>query len=122
MGRPELRRRPPELGGNINAHWSFKNNWSHRASASTRAPGSFDDRATRGGPGANFDSSWSFWSYVNTDDRKPVAFDTFLGGGNSEFGPHFFDANPALTFRPMPVAVDQRRLPLQPFRTTTRSG
>ena len=42
------------------------------------------------------------WSYVNTDERKLVAFDTFLGGGNSEFGPHFFDASPSLTFRPMP--------------------
>ena len=31
---------------------------------------------------------------MNTDDRKLVAFDTFLGGGYSEFGPHFFDFNP----------------------------
>ena len=39
---------------------------------------------------------------MNTDDRKPVAFDTFLGGGYSEFGPHFFDVNPGLTCRPTP--------------------
>ena len=29
VGRPQLRRRPPaSFGGNVNAHWSFKNNWS----------------------------------------------------------------------------------------------
>ena len=90
-----------QLGGNINAHWSFKNNWS-TGFGINGSPGGFDDRATRGGPGANFDSNWSMWSYVNTDSRKLVAFDTFLGGGNSDFGPHFFDASPSLTFRPMP--------------------
>ena len=89
------------LGGNVNAHWSFKNNWG-TGFGINRERGSFDDRATRGGPGANYDAIGSFWSYVNTDDRKPVAFDTFIGGGYSEFGPHFFNVNPGLTFRPLP--------------------
>ena len=89
------------LGGNVNAHWSFKNNWS-TGFGINRERGSFDDRATRGGPGANYDAMGSFWNYVSTDDRKPVAFDTFTGGGYSEFGPHFFDFNPGLTFRPLP--------------------
>ena len=89
------------FGSNVNAHWTFKNNWS-TGSGITRERGSFDDRATRGGPGANYDGSWNFWGYVNTDDRKWLAFDTFLGGGTSEFGPHFFSVSPGLTFRPAP--------------------
>ena len=57
------------LGGNVNAHWTFKNNWS-TGFGINRERDSFDDRATRGGPGANYEGNWNFWSYVNTDDRK----------------------------------------------------
>jgi hypothetical protein len=89
------------FGSNVNAHWTFKNNWSSGLGIN-RERGSFDDRATRGGPGANYEGNWNFWSYVSTDDRKWLALDTFLGGGTSEFGPHFFNVNPGLTFRPAP--------------------
>jgi hypothetical protein len=88
-----------DFGGNVNAHWTFQNNWSTGGGFTQIARG-FDDRATRGGPGANFEPLWSVWSYVETDSRKPVSFDAFLGGGRSEFGQRFFDLNPALTFRP----------------------
>ena len=60
-----------DLGGNINAHWVFTNNWSTGMGFNaTRA--SFDDRATRGaGPGAlRQPATWSYWGYVNSDDRK----------------------------------------------------
>ena len=89
------------FGSNVNAHWTFTNNWS-TGFGINRERGSFDDRATRGGPGANYEGNWNFWSYVNTDERKWLAVDTFLGGGTSEFGPHFFNINPGLTFRPAP--------------------
>ena len=46
------------LGGNVNAHWSFKNNWS-TGFGINRELGSFDDRATRGGPGANYEGNWN---------------------------------------------------------------
>ena len=82
-----------DFGGNVNAHWTFKNNWS-TGFGLKRERGSFDDRATRGGPGANYEGSWNFWNYVNTDDRKPCRIRRLLGGGTSEFGPHFFDVNP----------------------------
>ena len=115
VGQPNFDGDRLGLGGNINAHWQFKNNWS-TGFGINRERGSFDDRATRGGPGANYEPSGSFWSYVNTDDRKPVAFDTFLGGGYSEFGPHFFDVNPGLTFAAV-VAIGERRAPLQQGRS-----
>ena len=89
------------LGGNVNAHWTFKNNWStgfgiNRERGELRRP----CHARRAGGQLRWQRE--HWSYFNTDDRKPVAFDTFLGGGDSEFGPHFFDVNPGLTFRPFP--------------------
>ena len=85
------------------------------AAASTTAP-----RAAGRGPTTN--ANGSFWSYVNTDDRKPVAFDTFLGGGYSEFGPHFFDVNPGLTFRPLPSLSVSGGLRFNKSQSATRSG
>jgi uncharacterized protein DUF5916/cellulose/xylan binding protein with CBM9 domain len=87
------------LGGNVNAHWTFTNNWATGAGVTWQAD-SFDDRATRGGPGARVEPVLVVWNYMNTDDRKPVSFELFTGGGQSEFGPHFLDLNPAVTFRP----------------------
>jgi hypothetical protein len=90
------------LGANVNAHWTFKNNWGTGAGI-TREFDGFDDRATRGGPGAREEGTWTLWGYANTDNRKPVLFDVFIGGGRSKVGQHFFDLNPSLTFRPMPA-------------------
>jgi Domain of unknown function (DUF5916)/Carbohydrate family 9 binding domain-like len=87
------------LGGNINMHWTWKNNWGNGFGINREATG-FDDRATRGGPGAAYDPLWVFWGYVDTDNRKPVFFSVFIGNGRSEFGPHFFDFDPSITYRP----------------------
>ncbi|HET7220863.1 MAG TPA: DUF5916 domain-containing protein [Vicinamibacterales bacterium] len=87
------------LGGNVNAHWTFTNNWSTGAGVTWQGD-AFDDRATRGGPGARNDAIWVMWHYLNSDDRKPIAFEMFTGVGQSEFGPHFIDLNPGVTFRP----------------------
>jgi hypothetical protein len=87
------------FGSNINMHWTFQNNWSTGFGVN-RERAAFDDRATRGGPGAKYEGDWNFWNYVNTDDRKPIALETFTGGGTSEFGVHFYDFNPSITFRP----------------------
>ncbi|MGH9330690.1 MAG: DUF5916 domain-containing protein [Vicinamibacterales bacterium] len=86
-------------GGNVNAHWTFKNNWGTGGGINRETRG-FDDRATRGGPGAVRDGNWNFWGYVDTDNRKPISLNVFTGGGTSEFGPHFFDFDPSITFRP----------------------
>ena len=87
------------LGGNVNAHWVLVNNWSFGGGFNREGRG-FDDRLTRGGPGGYTTGGWNAWSYLNSDSRKPVAFDVFLGGGRypSEF--QFLDVNPEVTFRP----------------------
>jgi hypothetical protein len=87
------------FGGNVNAHWTFQNNWGVGFGLNHEID-SFDDRATRGGPGANYEGNWNVWSYVDTDNRKPITLNLFSGGGMSEFGPHWLDVNPSLTFRP----------------------
>jgi hypothetical protein len=86
-------------GGNVNAHWVLQSNWSFGAglNGETRA---FDDRLTRGGPGGDYEGGWSVWSYVNSDSRKRVMVDWFLGGGRYKDGPVFFDFNPTVTLRP----------------------
>jgi hypothetical protein len=88
-----------DLGGNLNAHWTFTNNWATGAGLTGLADG-FDDRATRGGPGARSDGLWIMWHYLNTDDRKPITLEMFTGRGWSPFGSHFLDLNPSVTVRP----------------------
>ncbi len=109
------------FGGNVNAHWTFKNNWS-TGFGINRERDSFDDRATRGGPGANYEGNWNFWNYVNTDDRKVVAFDTFLGGGELRIRAALLRHQPGRHLPADLVAVGARRTALQPASTTTRNG
>src|SRR3954469_14117680 len=61
-----------DMGGNVNAHWVFANNWATGVGYNVNGT-NFDDRATRGGgPGAIGVSNRNYWQYVNSDERKPV--------------------------------------------------
>ncbi|MGB2715093.1 MAG: DUF5916 domain-containing protein [Vicinamibacterales bacterium] len=82
------------LGYNVNAHIVFLNHWG-TGSGVNYNPQSFDDRATRGGPGAYRNTERSVWWYVEGDQRKPVSVGmfSFMGGDRegstmSEFGPY----------------------------------
>jgi hypothetical protein len=89
-----------DLGGNVNAHWVFANNWSTGMGFNLNAR-NFDDRATRGGgPGAYYNPNWNYWSYQNTDDRKPVTVSNFLNVGGDHLGTHWAGVSPSVTFRP----------------------
>lgn len=87
------------FGGNVNAHWTFINNWSTGGGVTKNIDG-FDDRATRGGPGAYTHGMLSTWGYVESDDRKRVSADIYVEGGRTSFGPSFFFFGPGLTVRP----------------------
>lgn len=87
------------LGGNVNAHWTLVNNWSFGGGVNGEG-GGFDDRLTRGGPGGYTERGWNAWSYVNTDNRKRVMANGFLGGGRYRDGSRFFDVEPGVTYRP----------------------
>jgi Domain of unknown function (DUF5916)/Carbohydrate family 9 binding domain-like len=88
------------FGGNVNMHWTWQNNWANGFGINHETD-AFDDRATRGGPGARYEGIWSIWSYLDTDNRKPLSFGTFAGAGRSDFGPHWLDVEPYGTYRPM---------------------
>ena len=86
------------LGGNINSHWSFVNNWNAGGGVTTNAR-AFDDRKTRGGPGANYSSGYSAWNYLNTDGRKPVQFNWNWSYGSDGHGENW-DLSPNIEFKP----------------------
>jgi hypothetical protein len=88
--------------GNVNAHWTFQNQWATGVGV-TGEIGSFDDRATRGGPGARYENVWNVWGYVDTDSRKRLSAGAFTSTGTSEFGPHYLNTNPSLTIRFTPA-------------------
>jgi hypothetical protein len=87
------------LGGNVNAHWMFKNNWSTGAGLN-RSFQTFDDRATRGGPGAYGNRNWSYWQYLNSDGRKAVSGGMFFNKGGDQLGSHWIGLSPNVTYRP----------------------
>jgi hypothetical protein len=89
-----------DLGGNVNAHWTFTNNWSTGTGFTSNAS-PFDDRATRGqGPGALGNATNTVWGYLNSDDRKPVVFSTFVNVGGDRHGTSWKGVSPGVTLRP----------------------
>ena len=89
-----------DLGGNVNAHWVFANSWS-TGTGYTQNARPFDDRATRGrGPGAFANPNWSYWNYVNSDDRKRATLSTFFNVGGDWHGSRWAGVSPSVTFRP----------------------
>lgn len=87
------------LGYNVNAHIVFPNHWG-TGSGVNYNPQSFDDRATRGGPGAYRDTARSVWWYVEGDQRKPLSVGMFgFAGGDSE-GSSISEFGPYVNWRP----------------------
>jgi len=87
------------FGGNVNAHWVFKNNWATGVGLNRNFQ-TFDDRATRGGPGAYGNRNWSYWQYVNSDERKAVSGAIFVNKGGDQLGSHWLGLSPSVTYRP----------------------
>ncbi len=89
-----------QSGENINAHAQWVNNWSMGAGINFNQL-SLDDRLTRGGPGGLSEGSFSLWSYLNTDDRRPIALSVFYAGGRDGLRSSFSFVGPGVTYRPM---------------------
>jgi hypothetical protein len=89
-----------DLGGNVNAHWVFANQWS-TGTGFTRLAANFDDRATRGvGPGAIGTAQWSYWGYVNSDERKRLGFNAFYNLGGDRFDTRYRGVDTNIVYRP----------------------
>jgi hypothetical protein len=87
------------MGGNVNAHWTFTNNWDTGTGFNVNAQG-FDDRLTRGGPGGYVPGNVNQWGYFDTDNRKAVSFNLF-GSWFNRFDPSWgWSVGPGLTWRP----------------------
>ncbi len=87
------------IGGNVNAHWMLRNNWSFGGGVNAE-PRGFDDRLTRGGPGGYSEGGWNIWSYLNTDERKLIMMSGFAGGGRYKYGNTWVEIEPQVTLRP----------------------
>lgn len=80
-------------------HATFSNQWSTGMGVNRLAQ-PFDDRATRGGPGAFRSATNSMWAYVNSDGRKPASFNVFGYVGKEREGSTYWEIGPTLDFRP----------------------
>jgi Domain of unknown function (DUF5916)/Carbohydrate family 9 binding domain-like len=85
-------------GYNVNAHWMFVNNWATGMGANYN-PRGFDDRATRGGPGAYNNRTTSLWQYVESDNRRPVSASYFFNIGSDRKGTRWIGVSPEITWR-----------------------
>ncbi len=88
-----------DFGGNVNAHWLFINNWGTGMGLTTNAR-SFNDRATRGGPGAYWNPNLTFWQYVNTDERRALSLANFFLMGGDHHSSKWISTEPNVTWRP----------------------
>jgi Domain of unknown function (DUF5916)/Carbohydrate family 9 binding domain-like len=86
-------------GGNVNAHAVFPNNWATGMGINVNAK-TFDDRATRGGPGAYRNAQRSMWWYLQSDNRRRVSAGLNLFRLNDGLGSTYRDYNPEVTWRP----------------------
>ena len=87
-------------GQNVNGNVTFINNWS-AGGGINHQPMGFDDRLTRGGPGGLTEGYGSFWSWLNSDNRRRVSVNYFHGRGRNGVGSSFADDEIELTYRPM---------------------
>jgi hypothetical protein len=87
------------LGFNVNAHMVFLNNWGTGMGVNWNPQG-FDDRATRGGPGAYGNTERSVWAYVEGDNRKPVSLSVFSFVAADGLGSGSSDVSPSVNWRP----------------------
>ena len=88
-----------ESGFNVNAHAVFTNNWSTGIGLNLN-PRSFDDRATRGGPGVYRNAQRSAWAYLSSDERPAFSAGVNVFYGTDGRGSVFSDLNPNLSYRP----------------------
>jgi hypothetical protein len=80
-------------------HWTFQNFWSTGFGVNLNGRG-FDDRATRGGPGAYRNPVIGMWKYLNTNDRRFASFHWNSFFNNDGNGSRFFELSPRVQIRP----------------------
>lgn len=87
-----------QLGYNVNSHWTFNSGWGFGSGFNYNTE-RFDDRATRGGPGALMPRNINQWGYLDTDNRRMVTVNFFGSWFNDLEGSRSWDANVGVTVR-----------------------
>lgn len=87
------------LGGNINMHFTFNNNWS-TGFGFNRNLGGYDPSINRGGPAIYSDKNYSIWTYVNSDARQAIYSGLFASYYQSRDGVLSYQIQPEITWRP----------------------
>jgi hypothetical protein len=64
------------LGGNVNMHFTFNNNWNFGYGINYNL-GSYDPAMNRGGPNLYIAPNANAWGYANTDARKEFYYYLF---------------------------------------------
>jgi hypothetical protein len=88
-----------DLGGNINSHWTFTNNWSIGGGVNANAS-VFSDRHTRGGPGSLVPGNFNGWNYLDTDNRRFVTLNLYSEWYNNRTGSRNWYFSSGVTLRP----------------------
>jgi hypothetical protein len=87
-------------GGNVNANFTFTNNWETGSGVNINAT-TIDDRVTRGGPALLAEGFNTVWWWLNTDNRKRISLNMFNGAGRDGIGSYFHDHEFMVTYRPV---------------------
>src|SRR5262249_779711 len=83
-----------------NTNATFVNNWELGGGYGGNEA-TYDDRMTRGGPLGRSNRAPVGWFWLNSDRRKPVTLNMFVGTGGDGLGTWWRDINPDVTFRPI---------------------
>jgi hypothetical protein len=86
-------------GANVNSHWTLTNNLSFGSGFNVNAE-AFDDRRSRGGPGALVPGNLNQWGYFNSDNRKKFSYYINFSWFNDLHGSSGWSFDPGINYRP----------------------
>lgn len=89
----------PHYGGNVNAHFTFKNYWSYGFGINTNGPG-WHRYALWGGPSLRMDRNFNFWNSFSSDNRKDLTFGLSAYRGGQTTGSNYGGIDPYINWRP----------------------
>jgi hypothetical protein len=91
-------------GFNVNGNVTLRTNWSAGGGFNANRWG-FDDRASRGGPGALTNSTHEAWAWLNSDNRRRVAANLSVDRGGDAYGSSWAEFTPEVVVRPVPAVL-----------------
>jgi len=91
-------------GFNINGNVTWRSNWAVGGGFNANGLG-FDDRASRGGPGAYANPTHEAWAWMNSDNRRKVAANLSGDVGGDAQGSSWAEFTPEVIVRPVPAVL-----------------